>query len=335
MKIKNVCLVAMLLLFQGFATIIYAQNKVAQAGMTFLKIGGGARAAAMGESFVSMPGDINSIFYNPAGLAHIEGRELMFSYTDWIADITHNAIAGAWNFQNIGTFAFSFIFMDYGEPIRVTQRADNEVGYIGGNRYGGPTFSPAEFAGGIAYSRKFTNKFSMGGHIKYVYQSLGHSNIIKDGVEKVKKNEISGIALDFGTVYYTGIRDLRLGFSITNFSRDYQYEKESFQLPLTMRIGLAMTVWRLEDQNLSLSVDALHPRDYAEQINFGGEYWYKDFLALRAGYKFNYDEQGLTLGVGFNYQISKNLGRLVFDYAYTSFGELLGSVNSFNIGFEF
>ena len=38
-----------------------------------------------------------------------------------------------------------------------------------------------------------------------------------------------------------------------------------------------------ESQSLVLAIDAVHPRDYTERIHVGGEYWYMDMIALRAG----------------------------------------------------
>ena len=48
---------------------------------------------------------------------------------------------------------------------------------------------------------------------------------------------------------------------------------------------------------LLVSIDAIHPRDYTERINLGAEYVLMDMIALRAGYRFNYDEEGLTAGL--------------------------------------
>ncbi len=313
-----------LMLIVAFSTTAFAQKKVAQTGMTFLKIGVGARAAAMGESYTAMAGDVNAVFWNPAGLASIADREVTFSYIDWIADLKHQAVAAAWNLDGIGTFAFSLVSMDYGDPINYTRRTDTEAGFEIGS-----SFSPTEYVAGFAFARQFTEKFSMGMHLKYAYQGLGLSPT-SDGVDNsYKENEVDVVAVDFGTSYMTGIRDLRFAVSLSNFSENLQYEEESFQIPLTFRMGLAMSVWDVEEHSVTVAVDAIHPRDFSEQIHSGIEYWYSDLFALRGGYKFNHDEEGLTFGVGLNYEM------LVFDYAYGSFGTIFGSVNRFSLGLKF
>ena len=52
-------------------------------------------------------------------------------------------------------------------------------------------------------------------------------------------------------------------------------------------------------------------------------------FALRGGYRFNYDEEGLTLGAGLNYGLSGFKFKL--DYAYVDVG-LFEQVHMFSIG---
>src|SRR5436190_674695 len=54
---------------------------------TFLRIGVGARAVGMGETFVAVANDPSAIFWNPAGLASLQRRELAISHVEWPADI--------------------------------------------------------------------------------------------------------------------------------------------------------------------------------------------------------------------------------------------------------
>src|SRR5215831_18795257 len=57
---------------------------------TFLRIGVGARAVGMGETFVAVANDPSAIFWNPAGLASLQRRELAISYVQWPADVNYN-----------------------------------------------------------------------------------------------------------------------------------------------------------------------------------------------------------------------------------------------------
>ena len=75
-----------------------------------------------------------------------------------------------------------------------------------------------------------------------------------------------------------------------------------------------MSVGVSDMHGFTLSVDAEHPRDFPEQLKIGGEYQFMETLALRAGYVFPTDEQGINLGVGI-----RRFG-IRADYAYTNFG---------------
>lgn len=57
-----------------------------------------------------------------------------------------------------------------------------------------------------------------------------------------------------------------------------------------------------------------------------------EVLALRAGYVYPTDEQGINLGAGIQTTLS-GLG-FAFDYAYTRFGRF-GNVNRFSVALSF
>ena len=83
---------------------------------------------------------------------------------------------------------------------------------------------------------------------------------------------------------------------------------------------------------LLLAVDAVHPRDYTERVHFGAEYLYANLLAIRAGYKTNYDEEALSMGFGVNYSVG-GIG-LKIDYSYSQLGVFDG-VSRITIGGSF
>jgi len=172
----------------------------------------------------------------------------------------------------------------------------------------------------------------LGGQVKYAYQHLG-SNSYDDGISQ--KNEVKGLAFDFGTIFYPGLQSLRLGMSIRNFSSQFKYEEESFQLPLTFMIGAAVDVLDFmgeHDNALLIAIDAIHPRDYTERIHIGAEYLFMNMFAFRAGYKVNYDEESFSAGIGF----VQNLGGfgLSLGYSYSDLS-VFDAVNRISFGFSF
>ena len=72
-----------LLIFFSFGIITAGEiTKVGTSAAQFMKIGVGARATAMGESFVAVSNDASAIFWNPAGIASLTTNEVLLVHTD-------------------------------------------------------------------------------------------------------------------------------------------------------------------------------------------------------------------------------------------------------------
>ncbi len=82
-----------------------------------------------------------------------------------------------------------------------------------------------------------------------------------------------------------------------------------------------------------VTAEAKHPNDNSQQYSFGSEYTWNEIVAVRAGYKLEYEEEGLTLGGGLNLTPTKGT-MLVVDYAWSDFGRL-ESVHRFSFGIKF
>lgn len=325
-KLKIV--INLLILIAVFATPANAQlKKLAQTGLQFLKMDVGARAGAMGGAMTNVAYDANSMFYNPAGIGRIEyGADVLLNNTQWIADISYNSFAAAYTLEGIGTFGVHGLFTDYGDIVG-TRVFANDDGYI---ETGDVNVSGYSF--GLSYARNLSDRFTIGGTVKFIGQSLG-SNLMTDG--STKDNKVSGVAFDFGTIFYPGWESFRFGMSVRNFGPELKYEKEAFEAPLTFTIGAAfdfLDMFQVEDQELLIAIDLIHPRDYTERVHFGAEYIFMDVLALRAGYKSNYDNEGLTFGAGLFYEVSGV--NIKVDYSYGAM-EFFDAVNRFTVGFSF
>jgi hypothetical protein len=306
-----------------------AMKKVGQTGLQFLKVDVAARAAAMGGASTMVGDDASAMFSNPAGIGRMQYKFDFFSgRTQWIAGISYNAAGIAKDLGKWGAVGVNVIFCDYGDDIIGTQVASNDKGYL---KTG--TLDVGAYAVGLTYAKSLTDKFTIGGSVKYTGQQLG-SSILTEGGAAVE-NKKNALAFDIGTIFYPGFKSLRVGMSVNNFSGDIKYREEAFQLPLTFRIGAAMDVldlWGKHENPLLIAVDALHPRDYTERIHIGGEYWFKNIIALRAGYKFNYDEESLTAGIGLKHTFAGV--HLKLDYAYSNLG-IFETVSRFALGISF
>ncbi|MBW6458471.1 MAG: PorV/PorQ family protein [FCB group bacterium] len=320
---KNKKLALILVLIAGVGSLFAEEyKKIAQTGFQFLSVRSDARANGMAGALNAVECGSAAIFYNPATMAYMPKTvDLTASYNMWIAGIKHNSFSGAYSLSNgrYGTVAFSVASVNYGE-IEGTEFWGNDQGYIETG-----LIYPTAMQAGVGYAIALSTKFSIGGQVRWAGQNLGKSNVMiedrQEGTTSVETRQhvANALAFDFGTYFKTGWKSFVFGMSVRNFSGEVTYEEESFQLPLTFTMGVAMNLLDflkepVQGHSLLLSIDASHPRSYPEYIDVGLEYTMMDAFFVRLGYMGNRDERGLTFGAGVE------VAGIMVDYSYTPFG---------------
>ncbi len=198
----------------------------------------------------------------------------------------------------------------------------------------GEYWSASDIAINLSYSRNLTDRFSVGGTVKFISQ-------------KIYDVSASGFGLDVGLLFYTQLEGLRLGMNISNFGTEMQLDgksllqpidvdpanagnnsnisgallTEAWSLPLTFTVGLAYDAINNEDWLLTLAGDALIPNNQSTYGNVGLELTWNQLISLRGGYNSLLKEdaqEGLTGGVGIQYDFGGFFAK--FDYSYTDFG---------------
>ncbi|NIA29096.1 MAG: PorV/PorQ family protein [Actinobacteria bacterium] len=309
-------------------------ERLGQAGWQFLKIPTNARQAGMGGVVAAIGrGDASYSFTNPASINDVENLELSLSSMNWIADLKYQSGALVKNFGNWGTFGFNFLYLDYGEMIRTEYQEVLNNGLRTGltePKFDLGTFGAIDIALGLSYSRRVTDRLQIGGNLRYLREELA------DAV-------VSNWAIDIGTLFYTGIKTFRIALIGRNFGPDVTFAKWSEQIavppasvrmPMNLIIGAAIDILEGKNGNphqMTLAADFVHPNDGPEKVNVGTEFSFHNFMMLRAGYRFNYDEEGLTLGAGLKVKTSGTM-EVTFNYSYWAFG-VLGNTNMFSVGF--
>ena len=145
-------------------------QKVGTSSFQFLKVMPVARATALGDAYATLASGAEAIFWNPAGMASVEGHDLSTTLTLWIFDTKQSALSYAASLGDWGTVGAQVQFVDYGkiEETRVDQL--QFVGSGGDRRYNpgltGSTFSPSAYVVGLSYARRFTERFSMGARMR-------------------------------------------------------------------------------------------------------------------------------------------------------------------------
>ena len=91
-----------------------AQAASLRSGAVFLKIGTGARPAAMGGAYTALADDVNALYYNPGGLAQLKMRELGATHTEWLLGSRFDFIGYAQP-TKIGTFGLGVTRLSSGK----------------------------------------------------------------------------------------------------------------------------------------------------------------------------------------------------------------------------
>ena len=290
---------------------------------TFLKIGVGARAVALGEAFVAVANDPTAIYWNPAGLASMQRQEVSLNHVSWPGDIDYEHLAYVLPVRRFGgSLAFQL-------GVLSTDMKETDEYHPFGT---GTTFSYSDFVAGAAYGRRWTDKLLVGFGIKYVREDLG---------SQVGGPVTTATLIDLGSIYYLGYGSVRIATSLTNFgpemapsgtfamdngeSRNY----DAFDPPIQFRYGLAFEAIENATQRLTVATEIAQPADNAPRAKAGLEWSWQQRLALRTGYNFNADAMRFSAGAGLNISIGKSHGSV--DYAYTDGGPLM-SVHRLSLG---
>jgi hypothetical protein len=282
-------------------------TKAGTAGLQFLKIGVGAREAALGEAASGLSTGPNSVFWNVGALA-LDNRPLLsFSHTRWLNDSRVMAAVVTYGFEPyvVGVSVYSFSIAEFEET---TVQAPTGTGRM---------VSAGDFLAGLAVGRRFTEQLSIGVQIKFVQETLD-------------QDRFRNVLFDVGTVYYTGFHHLRLAFTMQHFGPDMTLLQEKFRTPLLFRVSAADDLLKDDSHRFTAALDLVHPTDNVEWLHFGAEYSFLGALALRGGYRFGHDEGRVAFGAGVSTGDLTPL-ELTVDYAYVRFGDVLGATHRISL----
>jgi len=293
-----------LLCLTFYSTLYAIDKKAGTRGFQFLRIGIGARQISMGETSCAVAGDVNTIFWNPAGLSQIKEPGISFSHNQWFADISEQSIIGNYP-TKLGNFGVGILYLHMDEFTGYDIDSEGEPVRI-------PNFTAYDVAGIFSYSRSFWN-VPTGFNLK-IFQ------------EKLEDKKVNGIAMDAGFLCKTPIDNLSMGLSIQNIGKGVKFIDKTSSLPLNVKYGIA---YQLLKDTLLLVADINKPVDNELEGSFGVEYDLGKILALRAGYNTGNDfDSGIAAGVGLV------IADWIVDYAYVPYGKL-GNTQRISISAKF
>ncbi len=289
----------------SFCASSFAQNDgAASTGLSFLKLGGGARSLGMGEAYSSVSNDASAYIYNPARLVVGGNGNVILMHNFSVQDMNTDFIAA--KFPSCKKLAFGLGFF-------TTSVSDIEVRNTPGAVV--ETFDSRNLSAGLSLGYMIADNVSVGITGKLIY-------------EKIYVDDASGFSFDLGTNYSKD--NYSLSFSVSNLGSISELKTVSTKLPSLVRFGgsykfkasKSLSVLAAAEGFQVLSGGTFH-------VHSGAEAAYNDFLFLRLGYQSGYDNKNFTTGIGFKYQAWS------VDYAFIPYTDGFGTSNAISLGVNF
>ncbi len=296
-------------------------------GVTSLSITPDARGASMGDLGAATEADVNSQFWNASKYAFAYSRAgVSLSYTPWLRKIVNDIyLANLSGYYKIGSndnqaVSTSLRYFSLGEVMAT----DGEGATLA-------TINPFELSVDLGYSRKLSEKFSMGVVLRYIYSDLGYSDMNTGDQTSSASAFSADLSGYFTTFPIIGRNECQwsLGFNLSNIGSKVSYNKgnDPAYLPANLKLGTAFTFPLAEGNNLTFALDAnkllvpAKPRlsDFDDPMNYDEalETWknkssisgifdsFKDNFAKRITYsvgaEYDYDQKFFLRG-GYYYE---------------------------------
>jgi hypothetical protein len=161
--------IAILLLFTSIITHAQAVRKYSN---EFMNIGVDAAALGMSNAVTAFTGDVNSGYWNPAGLLKIEDSEASLMHASYFANIAqYDYIAYAKPIDDRSAYGISVIRFGVDDILNTTELIDGQ-GNIDYNRI--KLFSVADYAFTFSYARKLqVQGLQYGVNAKVIRRTIG------------------------------------------------------------------------------------------------------------------------------------------------------------------
>ena len=339
MKQATLRLTALVMLLGCTITATQAQTdpiNVVTSAVPFLRISPDARAGGMGDVGIATSADANSGFWNLAKTPFATNKySITASYTPWLSDLKLNdvylaSLAGYYQLDETQAISGSLRYFSLGN-IQFTDFSGNQL----------QSFRPREFAIDGGYSRKLSSKMGLGVALRYISSDLAGGSV--NGVTYKKGSAVAGDVHFFYKGTKADGNGFDWGATLSNLGSKISYTSDASQkdyIPANFGIGAAYNkvfdadnkiTFALDINKLMVptppsSTDSASLVDYRSKgvvsswfssfgdskdelkeatVAVGGEYWYKNQFALRAGYfyenKVKGDRRYFTLGAGLKY----------------------------------
>ena len=318
MKIRIAIQAALLLTFVGSTAFAGSENKTGTAGAPELAIPIGTRGVALGGSVIASPSGLESIYWNPAGLASLDATSTTFCHQPYLADMSMDFFGIATNIEGFGSLGGSVRVLSVGDIEETTEAQPEGTGRI---------YNPTLSVVSITYATNLTTAVAFGLNASFIHESVFEASA-------------SGMGFDFGVTYEPQWKGWTMGLAIKNIGpkmtysgagfdrrfesggqRTFTPKAAPFELPSSIKIGLANKFMN-RDMHTATFTSTFVANQFSPDAWHGGvEYGYNERYYLRGGYVVSTgsgeseDLYGASLGIGLNIPVGHSI--LEFGYAWS------------------
>ena len=315
----------------------------------FLNIGVDASALGMSNAVVASSNDVNSGYWNPAGLLHLEDSEIAIMHSSYFANIAnYNYIAFAMPLDDRSAVGLSLIRFGVDDILDTTKLIDQQ-GVINYDRIN--LFSAADYALIFSYAKKLPiTGLNFGVNAKVIRRIIGDFASswgfgLDAGIQFESNDWKFGLmARDITTTFNSWAIDAdRLQDIKDAIPGQNQEEPEATELTLPkLQLGVSKLFTFNYDYTLRTEIDLICRFEENNDIisssfmsvnpALGLEFGYTDLVFLRAGVGNFQNELQLdnsspltfqpNFGIGFKYN------GIFLDYAFTDIGDQSGALYS-------
>jgi hypothetical protein len=262
----------------------------------FFSEGISARSSGMGNAFIGVADDISALYWNPAGLALLQGNTFATTRTTQdLFDLTTQTLSyamPAWR----GAAGFHIVYSSYGEGVACSgdPRTDCNPILIGED----------DTAFSFSYGRKWSNNLLLGASVKSVTQKI------------TPAGSLSGIGFDIGALMDVS-ENMRAGLVLQNVGN---LSLGIDNVPMNVRLGASYNVPNYKGLLLAFSYESAFQNE--STFNIGAEYSLSENLQARIG----------SAGGNFTAGLGVRFENIQLDYAFNR-NEVLGDQSRLTLGY--
>jgi hypothetical protein len=241
--------------------VLGANNRInaqGEAAVPFLLLAPDSRAGGIGESGGGLADNSAAIFWNPAGIAFLEGSEVSITHSNWLPqfnlDLFYDYLTYRQYIDEIGgSVTASITYMNFGEFVRTLSDSPNPVG----------KFRSFDAALTVGYATKISEDWGLGFNFRLI-----HSRLSDQPTEQEQgKGVATSVSFDLAAMWRPEHLELpflgdagnkvSIGMNLSNIGPEIYYidQAQADPIPTNFRLGFAFRVFEDEFNSLTYTLD--------------------------------------------------------------------------------